>query len=134
MTTRRMIRKLDRLMGCTLIMIAVLLSGCQSAKQIRTEQLSNQIDPLIGQAGREEVARLFGVPDNKITVGESEFWEYKMRYGKRGHQTFDTYNTPLGKRDFYGYSYTDEREVFDEISFEFDGQGILRSWRCDVQR
>jgi hypothetical protein len=98
----------------------MLLTGATCAVNRRLEELKGQLDPLVGNATKEKIAAIYGIPLKRETIGTSEHWLYRFGYGHRS-----TYNQ---------YTGVHTREQYDELQLVFDEEGILRRWRTLVQR
>lgn len=108
-----------------LIPLLVALA-CASNQRLVDEQIAEYtatLEPLVGKATREDIARQFGLPIKKETIGESEFWNYRLSLGFIG-----------GSSGGYSYSESSSWEQYDDLTFEFSPDGVMRTWKCYVQR
>jgi hypothetical protein len=94
----------------------------------RLDELRSELNPRVGRSTPEEIAHMWGPPDQRDTIGTSEYWTYQRSYGSRmaGAAVYNPYSHTS---TFYGHA----RERSDRIVLEFQ-DGRLLSWRADVRR
>lgn len=102
-----------------------LFSGCaQIAVNNRLSELKETLEPLIGKAKQEDIVRMFGIPERKEKIGNSEFWYIHISYGQRA-SVYSPSSYFAGGKSW---------ESYDDITLEFDRYGTLMSCRFFVQR
>jgi len=115
-------------MSAVALVVLLLASCAQIAADNRVKEYEALLNPMVGTATREDIARQFGAPYDRQSVGSIEIWTYRQSFGARGH----AYVSPYNQYGTYGTAHS--REVYDNLSFTFNSLGILESWRVYVQR
>lgn len=113
-----MTKKLQKILILTFVIVFL---GCAAKSAIKKYEQS--LNPLVGTATKEDMARQFGIPHRKEQIGDSDFWHYHFSYGMKGGAYSPGY-----------YAVARTHEVYDDLTLEFDSSGRLRSWRIYVQR
>lgn len=118
----------------TLILLALLcgvcaVCGCGHADyQEILAAYGSHLDPAVAEgAGEQAVVRGWGLPDQKETIGDAEFWVYfrNVRGVANGHG----YTDALGITRVSAES----AKQYDKIVMEFHG-GILVGWHGEIRR
>jgi len=102
--------------------VFVFFSCAQIQVNNRLSELKETLDPLINIASKEDMVRMFGMPDRIENIGGSEFLHIRISYGMKGLGTSGSW-----------LSTASAWERYDDITLEFRN-GKLFSWRAYVQR
>jgi hypothetical protein len=97
------------------------LPACQSGTATLVNSYSVRLMPIVGRGTRDDVAREFGLPSAKQSIGKSEVWEYRTSKG------VVTGGNGSVLRPIYSH------ELFEKLTVMFDDAGILRSWSLETQ-
>lgn len=104
-----------------------VLAGCASLEaRKRLQEYDDYFSPLVGKARQADIVRKFGEPVRKDRTGASELWYYHIP-GAGGAQA-------SGGFEKGGYATGADREVYDDLTIEFDAKGQLKSWRGYIER
>ncbi len=102
------------------LLIFLLLAGCT---QPTVRRYGEMIDPKIGSANKNDMARLFGVPIICRPEGIYETCEFRTARGNNAPVPSVHQQNPAMGPDLSPY------EHFDVILLQFDALGVLRSWK-----
>jgi outer membrane protein assembly factor BamE (lipoprotein component of BamABCDE complex) len=110
-----------RLTGKTVLMLlAISISSCSLSKQEREDGYAAKLEPMVGNATRDDVVQTFGLPLQREMVGENEyyFWRFKAR------KHLDDPYVPQ-KGTYFNH---------EELTIVFDGKGIMKSWKVSFAK
>lgn len=107
-----------------LLILTLFISCAQIAVNNRLSELKETLEPLLGIAKQEDMVRMFGIPERKEKIGNSEFWYIHISYGQRA-SVYSPSSYYVGGKSW---------ESYDDITLEFDRNGTLISYRFFVQR
>jgi outer membrane protein assembly factor BamE (lipoprotein component of BamABCDE complex) len=126
---------MTRLLRTTaLFAMVAILTGCAAMfVNSRLREYKTMLDPMLGTATKDDIVARFGMPARTAQLGQGEVWEYRRSFGVRG--TGNAYSgnpyNPYGRSTF---AYGQTHEVYDQLTFTFDRQGVLQNWQAYVQR
>ena len=113
---------------CAFLTSCATIDGPDPAAQ-KAGEYKQILDPMLGIATKTDIRNRYGEPLRKEQRENTERWHYRKHFGayKTGSsEPRDDRLSQPGNSDIW--------EVFDELNFEFDGNGILRKWEVNVQR
>ena len=111
-----------------ILAVASLLAACAALEARRQlQQYDEYFSPLIGTARQADIVRKFGEPIRKDKVGAGELWYYHL--SGKDLQSGQTRGGFEG-----GYAVGSDRDIYDDLTVEFDAKGFLKSWRGYIQR
>ena len=115
-------------MVCAFFANCATIDGPDPAAQ-KAGEYKQILDPMLGIATKTDIRNRYGEPLRKEQRENAERWHYRKHFGAYNTGSSEPRDDRLsqpGNSDIW--------EVFDELNFEFDGNGILRKWEVNVQR
>jgi hypothetical protein len=105
-----------RILIALFMLVSIGSAACAPpVSQARLVELRRELDPKVGVATDQDIARAWGPPDSRLPRGVVEYWTYVRPY-----TTPATADSPAVTTN-------------DRIVLEFRG-GILLDWRINRQR
>jgi outer membrane protein assembly factor BamE (lipoprotein component of BamABCDE complex) len=112
--------RLGFIVGGVVSSVLIFLPACHTPTTNLVNSYSERLAPIVGRGTKDDVARAFGIPTTKQTLGHTDVWEYRSSKGLQ-----------RGTNAITGTSVS--RELFEKLTVMFDEAGVLRSWSIETQ-